>query len=78
VTRLMRHANEYVTKTIYGGRPGTQEAQTTAIGSKLEAIGAARHGAPQVRLSIWGRPYFARASSSPSRVRYIETLVRRR
>ena len=39
LTRLLRHANEYVTKTIYGGRPGTQEAQAQSIGGKLAGIG---------------------------------------
>ena len=41
LTRLLRHANEYVTKTIYGGRPGTQEAQAQSIGGKLAGIGGA-------------------------------------
>ena len=34
----MRHANEYVTKVMYGGRPGTQEAVATSIGdNKIKA-----------------------------------------
>ena len=40
VTRLLRHANEKVTMTIYGGRSGSGIEQAQALAQKFAAVGA--------------------------------------